>query len=186
MDMKKILKPLALCFVLCLIISCDIRIPEVDSIPPTFSFQIQGDGFSRTFTQDDDFSRIQLNLRGNTEYRFIYSGADQGGVGLIQWQLGDRSQLEFIRPEFPFDSWFIRDVSALSRMIEWSGDREEPKTGAILSGSFRTSDIADNALDSGLFRFFVSDFGGQSGTSNNIRGNLNIAIQNSETSLSEF
>lgn len=166
--------------------SCETGIPAIDTTAPTFSFQIRGDGFNRTFTQDDDFTRMQLNLRGGTEYRFIYSGADQGGVSLIRWQLGDRSQLEFIRPEFPYDSWTIRDVSALIRMIEWRGDDSDPKTGAILSGTFKTRDVEDNAGYTELFRFFVVDFGGQSRTPNEVRGNLNIVIQSSETNLSEF
>lgn len=184
--MKKLIIPFALFFIICLTTSCDTDIPEVDTTPPTFSFEISGDGFTRTFTQDDDFTRMQLNLRGRTEYRFTYSGADQGGVAIIQWQLGGSDQLEFLTPEFPFDSWDIRNISALSRMVEWFGDVSDPKTGAILSGTFRTRDIPDNSIDSGLFRFFVRDFGGQSGTPNSVQGNLNISIQNSETNLSEF
>lgn len=184
--MRKLVIPFVFLFTICLTTSCDTEIPEVDTTPPSFSFEISGDGFTHTFTQDDDFSRMQLNLRGRTEYRFTYSGADQGGVAAIQWQLGDSSQLEFLTPEFPFDSWDIRTVSALSRMVEWFGDVSDPKTGVILSGTFRTRDIGNNASDSALFRFFVRDFGGQSGTSNSVQGNLNILIQNSETSLSEF
>lgn len=184
--MKKSIIPFALFFIISLTTSCETEIPEVDTTAPTFSFEISGDGFTRTFTQDDDFSSMQLNLRGRTEYRFTYSGADQGGVAAIQWQLGDSSQLEFITPEFPFDFWDIRNVSSLVRMVEWFGDEADPKTGAILSGTFRTRDIQDNSTDSGTFVFFVRDFGGQSGTSNSTRGDLNIAIQNSETSLSVF
>lgn len=184
--MKKQKITFVLFFIISLAMSCDTEIPEVDTTPPTFSFEISGDGFTHTFTQDDDFSSMQLNLRGRTEYRFTYSGADQGGVAAIQWQLGDNSQLEFLSPEFPFDSWDIRDLSALSRMVEWFGDVSDPKTGAILSGTFRTRDLPDNTIDSGTFSFFVRDFGGESGTPNSVRGDLNINIQNSETNLSEF
>ncbi len=166
--------------------SCETRIPEVDTIPPTFSFELRGDGFNQIFTQDDDFSRMQLNLKSNTEYRFIYSGADQGGVALIRWQLGGEDQIDFTRPEFPFDSWIIRDIPPISRMIEWSGDRSNPRTGGILTGIFRTGDVPDNTGNSGTWRFFVRDFGGQSGTPNSIRGNLNILIGDSVTELIEF
>ncbi|WP_431136808.1 hypothetical protein [Psychroserpens mesophilus] len=182
------MKRLFVTFVVCItLLSCETRIPEVDTTVPTFSFDIRGDGFNRVFTQDDDFSRMQLNLKANTEYRFIYSGADQGGVGLIQWQLGGSDQIEFVSPELPFDSWSIRDISVSNRMIEWFGERTNPKTGAILSGRFRTGVVPPgNSGNSGTLSFFVRDFGGQSGTSNRIRGNLNILIHNSETELSEF
>lgn len=183
--MKKLSNPLIMIFALCIITSCDIRIPEVDTTAPTFSFQIRGDGFSKTFTQADDFSRMQLNLRANAEYRFIYSGADQGGVGLIQWQLSGSDQIDFSTPVFPFDSWTIRDISASNRMIEWSGGRENPKTGAILSGTFRTGNLQG---DIGRFAFFVRDFGGQSGTANSVRANLSISVGNGddETNLETF
>jgi len=170
-------------FTLCLITACGISIPEVDTTAPTFSFQIRGDGFSRTFTQEDDFSRMQLNLKANTEYRFVYSGADQGGVDLIQWQLGGSDLIDFSRPEFPIDSWTISDISASNRMIEWRGVRTDPKTGAILSGTFRTGNLQGDAA---TIRFFTRDFGGQSGTPNSIRGDLSIFIGDFETELIEF
>ncbi|WP_435413551.1 hypothetical protein [Psychroserpens mesophilus] len=179
----KIRSSIVMIFAMCVISSCETRIPEVDTTPPTLSFEIRGDGFSRTFTQDDDFSRMQLNLRAETEYNFIYSGADQGGVGAIQWQLGGDDQIDFIRPDFPFDSWSIRDISASNRMIEWNGNRSDPKTGAILSGRFRTGNLQN---DSGSLSLFVRDFGGQSGTPNSVRGNLNILIGDFPTELSEF
>ena len=166
-----------------MVTSCETRIPEVDTTPPTFSFEIRGDGLSHTFTQDDDFSRMQLNLRSNTEYRFTYSGADQGGVSKIQWQLGGDDQIHFTRPEFPFDSWIIRDLPPISRMIEWTGNRSNPRTGGVITGIFRTGNFQSN---SGTWRFFIRDFGGQSGTSNDVRGNLNILIVESETELILF
>jgi hypothetical protein len=181
--MKNLIISIVLCFATCIITSCETRIPEIDSTPPTFSFEIRGDGFNRTFTQDDDFSRIQLNLKANTEYNFIFSGADQGGVSTIQWQLGGDDQIDFIRPDFPFDSWSIRNISAISRMIQWNGDRSDPKTGAILSGRFRTGNLQN---DSGSLSLFVRDFGGQLETLNSTRGNLNILIGDFETELILF
>ena len=182
--MKKEIIPIVIVFALCLTTSCEIRIPEVDTTTPTFSFQIRGDGFSKTFTQDDDFSRMQLNLRSNAEYRFIFSGADQGGVALIQWQLGGTDFFDFSRPDFPIDTWDIRNISANSRMIEWFGDRSDPKTGAILSGNFTTGNLQG---DVATIRFFVRDFGGQSGTTpNDIRGDLSISVSDVETNLDTF
>ena len=170
-------------FILLTTVSCETVIPEVDNTPPTFSLEIRGDGFNKTFTQDDAFSRMQLNLKSNTVYSFVYSGSDSGGVGLIQWQLGNNDQMNFIRPEFPVESWTIRSISPSSRMIEWSGDRSNPRTGGILTGDFRTGGSLTGLRTVGLF---VSDFGGRSGTPNSVRGDLNILIGDIDTELITF
>lgn len=173
-----------LLFVLLIIAtSCETRIPSVDTTSPTFSFEIRGDGFSKTFTQDDDFSAMQLKLKANTVFSFIYSGTDSGGLALIQWQLGGNDQIDFIRPEFPVEAWTIREISPLNRMIEWTGDRSNPKTGGVLTGNLRTGNLQNNL---GAFRLFARDFGGQSGTPNRVRGDLNILIGNFDTELEIF
>jgi len=41
--------------------SCETDIPETDTTLPTFSLKIDGDGFDRTFIQDDNFESKQLN-----------------------------------------------------------------------------------------------------------------------------
>jgi hypothetical protein len=64
--------------------SCETEIPSTDITPPTFNFRITGDGFSRTFTQADDFSRFQLNLKTDVNYNFTYIGSDAGGLKYMQ------------------------------------------------------------------------------------------------------
>lgn len=60
--------------------ACETEIPETDVDPPTFSIKITGDGFDETFDQDTDFDSFQLNLREGSEYTFLISGGDSGGL----------------------------------------------------------------------------------------------------------
>ncbi|MCK7590546.1 hypothetical protein M0G43_08180 [Subsaxibacter sp. CAU 1640] len=159
-----------------------VTIPETDTTPPSFSFKIEGDGFSRTFTQDDDFSRMQLNLRANKVYSFVFTGDDAGGMALLQWQLGENETIEF-DDDFPGGEWTIRDISSTNRMIEWQGDGVNPIRGMILTGDFVARNSGPNTTVSTSFRFFVRDFGGRSGTANQVSGELYITIGDFTTEL---
>ncbi len=160
--------------------SCETEIPITDTIDPAFSFQIKGDGFDETFNQDTDFSRIQLNLRDNTRYDFTLTGTDSGGVALIQWQADTGGNIIF---ETPVDRpWTSIDISPLSRMIEWRGNRNDPYTGSIITGSFRAN--GGNVYP--VFRFFVRDFGGERGVANSSDGELRLFIGNHSTEIRRF
>ncbi len=162
-----------------------VTIPETDTTPPTFSFKIEGDGFSRTFTQDDNFSSMQLNLRVNKVYSFVFSGDDSGGLALLQWQLGGNDIIEF-DDDFPSGEWTIRDISAFNRMIEWQGDRSNPYVGMVLTGRFVARSGGSGTFDTTDFGFFAMDFGGRSGTANQATGNLYVSIGDSPTELVEL
>ena len=153
--MKYLKYPLIVLLIVSLL-SCETDIPETDTTPPEFSFRITGDGFVHVFNQDQDYSKIQLNLKNDAEYDFIYTGSDKGGVKLIQWQLPISDYIEF-DSTIP-DSW-QDNVSGLSRIIKWNGNSSNPLTGNILTGTFE----ANGEFVSDTFRFFVSDFGGESG-----------------------
>ena len=152
---------------ICTLQSCVVEIPETDIEAPTFSFKITGDGFDHTFTQDSDFNVIQLNLRENTEYDFLLSGSDRGGVKQIQMQFTP-DYIELIDP-VP-TTWSISEISALSSVLAWSGDPANPISGNILAGSFRT----DGNLVSHELKFTVKDYGGTSGSVNTFFASLNI------------
>ena len=169
---------LVLAFTVLIITSCATRIPETDVTPPTFSLEIRGDDFRRTFTQNDP--RLQLMLKSNTVYSFIYKGADSGGVELIQWQLGNDEQISFLEPEFPVDGWRIQQFNFLTRTIIWTGERSDPRTGGIIIGRFRTVDSRNSA---GTFRFLIRDFGGSSGTPNSASGEFNYVIGDFDTEV---
>ncbi len=157
-------------------LSCETDIPTTDTTPPQFTFRITGDGFEYVFNQDEDYSNRQLNLKNGARYNFIYTGSDEGGVKTIQWQLPISDYIEF-DSAIP-DTW-QDNVSGLSRIIKWNGNSSNPLTGNILTGTFEAN--GENILET--FRFFVSDFGGESGDSNTASGELAIYIGNHDTEI---
>ncbi len=178
-NIMKNLKPngnrLLVALLTCLLaIACETEIPETDVIPPEFTFQITGDGFSETFDQDTDFSSFQLNLREDTDYDFILSGSDVDGLKRIEWYLAhDYIELEseVISP------WSVTASSALVDVVSWNGNRNNPVTGSILAGTFRTR---GNSIGVRM-TFYLTDFGGESGRSNSSSGELNILIGDHDT-----
>ncbi|WP_299900597.1 hypothetical protein [uncultured Aquimarina sp.] len=158
------------------LISCETEIPETDNTAPTFSFNISGDGFNRTFTQDDDFTSLQLNLRSDTTYDFIFSGADSGGVERISWQY-PHDYIEF-STEIP-SPWETTSISFLSSLVYWDGNETNPLTGNIVAGKIVTN---GNAV-SISFSFLVRDYGGLDSSANTITKSLNIYIDNQNTEV---
>ena len=76
----KIIKHTLVLLVLILVYACDVDDDaNTDESLPKFSFRISGDGFSRTFTEEDDLENIQLNLKHDADYDFTFSGGDSGG-----------------------------------------------------------------------------------------------------------
>lgn len=169
--MKTLLKFTCIAIVFSFLQNCETDVPEVDNIPPTFQLTISGDGFTRNFTQEDDFDSFQLNLNSQSEYSFALVTADQGGVeeASLQW-CTDGVQLT---SEVPTD-WFIT-TSGLSTFLVWEGDSANPLTGNACSGNF-TVQAGQNELVGCPMNVFVKDFGGESGTSNTTFASLNILI----------
>ncbi|MEM9361406.1 MAG: hypothetical protein AAGA43_02175 [Bacteroidota bacterium] len=162
--------------------SCEVDdVPETDNIPPGFSFRISGDGFEQTFTQDDNFEDFQLNLRGNTEYDFVLTGSDQGGVRSISFQFTNESMQLISTVPAP---WEIND-NGFSTTIEFDGDRNNPTTGSILAGTFITTGQVSQEFQIGDGLLFqVTDFGGSDGTSrNSTSADLTILIGEHTTEI---
>jgi len=160
--------------------SCDTEIPPTDTDPPTFAFRITGDGFERTFTQDDDFESFQLNLKDDQEYDFIYSPGDTGGLKTAQIHyITDYFELETDVPA----AWTLLS-RGLSSTLLWQGDVNNPFTGTILNGTFRVN--RDNDLVSFNIDFDVRDFGGESGSSNQTFKSLNILVGQHATEIVYF
>ena len=165
------------------IISCETDDSDTDETLPTFSFRITGDGFTRTFTQDDDFENLQLNLRHDVDYDFILSGGDAGGTKIIQMQY-PKDYIEFTSDEaFPLPPWeLVFPSSSLSAIVQWEGDPDNPLTGSILNGTLRPN---GDLVSIDLY-FRVEDFGGASGSSNVTDGSLNTLIDDHETEVITF
>ena len=159
--------------------SCETEIPERDNTAPEFTFKITGDGFDHTFDQNTDFANIQLNLKHDAEYNFIYTGSDQGGVKLIQWQLPGSDYIEF--DDVIPSPWTDTSISPINRIIEWEGDASNPLTGNILAGTFESN--SPDGTTSIAFRFLISDFGGESGAENTVSRELTILIADHSTEI---
>ncbi len=156
--------------------SCDTDIPPTDTDPPTFALKISGEGFNRTFTQDDDFSSFKLNLTEDALYDFMFSVGDSGGLKSAQMQFpGDYLEIETDLPV----SWTSRYNNSLSTTVSWRGDVNNPVTGAILNGKFRIS--GDNVAFGILFN--MRDFGGESGSSNQLFKDLQIDVGHHPTGI---
>jgi len=151
--------------------SCETEIPPEDPTPPGFSFRIQGDGFDHTFNQDTDFDNIRLNLKRNTTYNFSYVGSDAGGVERIQWNIFPSG---YIRIDTSIPAPWNYTFANENEHIRWNGDRSNPLTGAALTGSFTALSIRTRIV----FRFDVTDFGGETRRSNSISKELTISTGN--------
>jgi len=164
------------------IVSCDTDVPETDTIDPTFSIKITGDGFDRTFTQEDNFDNLQLNLRVGVSYDFILAGVDAGGVRHIQFQYSPIST----PISTPIPSAWTESNNGFTSVIRFSGYRNDAITAQILTGSFTPTLISEDILFE-TFYIRVEDFGGESGPPFNItEAVLDISIANHPTEVITF
>lgn len=162
--------------------SCETDVPETDIIAPTFSLKIMGDGFDRTFTQDDNFDNLQLNLRAGTSYNFILSGIDAGGVRQIQFQYSPSST----SITTPIPSAWTETNNGFTSTIRFNGDRNNALTAQILSGTFTATTMGGDLLID-TFYIRVEDFGGESGPPFNItEAVLTISIADHPTEVITF
>jgi len=161
------------------IASCETDVPETDTIAPSFSFKITGDGFDRTFTQDDDLENIQLNLRAGVSYDFLLGGIDNGGVRQIQFQ--HSPDVTPITTTIPAP-WATTN-NGLTTTIRFNGDPNNAITAQLLSGTF-TATLGSQDIITDTFYIRVEDFGGESGPPFNItEGVLNITVADQPTAV---
>ena len=158
------------------LISCDTDIPDTDTTPPTFRFEISGDGFTRAFTEEDNFEDLQLNLKSNATYDIVFSGGDQGGMRRLQMELPE----DYVDFQSDIDSPWQTNTSGLTKTIFWNGDADNPITGFVFTGRFIAS--GESIITSFYLR--AEDYGGQDGPPFNItEGTLNILIADQETAV---
>ena len=158
--------------------SCDTEIPAEDLDPPTFRFEIIGDGFSQAFDQDTDFDSFQLNLREDAAYDFVFSAGDPDGMKQIQWQFTSA----YVELETAVPSNWVLSTSGLSTFMNWFGNESNPLTGNITSGTFRARGKNVNHI----FHFMARDFGGASANENTTYGTLNIYSGNHNTAIRNY
>ena len=160
-------------------IGCETDVPDTDTTPPSFSLRITGDGFDRTFTQDDDLNNLQINLRAGVSYDFLLGGIDQGGVRQIQFQ-----HIPVFTPiSSPIPAHWTVTNTGLTANIRCNGDINNALTAQLLAGSF-TATLTNEDLAQESFYIRVEDFGGESGPPFNItEGVINVLIGNHPTEV---
>ena len=177
--MKTFLKYTFIALISYTITSCDTDVPETDTIAPTFSLKITGDGLDRTFTHDDNFGNLQLNLRAGASYDFMLAGVDAGGVKQIQFQYSPIST----PINTPIPSPWTESNNGFTSVIRFNGDRNNAITAQVLSGTF-TATLGSESIIADIFYIRVEDFGGESGPPFNItEGVLDIVIADHPTEL---
>lgn len=151
---------------------CAVTIPETDNTPPKIRFEITIPGHgTEVVTSDEEFEFLQINIPENTRCTFRYTASDQGGLRFMQMQYNSHLTLSGLASEFT-----IRTLSPLSKMLEWTGDRDNPTTGTIAAGAMQTPVLEGTDGLYGDLGFFASDFGGRSGTPNNTSMEFNLAV----------
>ncbi|MFD2824264.1 hypothetical protein ACFS5M_11335 [Lacinutrix iliipiscaria] len=164
-------------FICFLLFSCGTRIPETDNTPPTFSFQITGDGFQKTFTQEDLSTTYQLNMNENATFSIVFSGLDNGGISRATWEFSHREIELFGNVQ---EGWILRPISTFNNAIEFLGQSSTPVNAFVLNQRFG---INEDYFGSGVFRIRVRDYGGASGTENLVSYEIQLSIGDFPTEL---
>ena len=164
--------------------SCEVDLPETDSIAPLYSFQISGDGFNHTFESGDDLTSLRLNLKKGQTYNFSFVGSDAGGLQDLLWNYEDDlvSEVVINIPGGLPDDWYIStryehdfDFYPFVDGIRFLGDRADPRSGAAISGTFKFDSYSQDSYPN-TFDFIARDYGGQSGDHNMVAGHLSVLI----------
>lgn len=162
--MKKYLSFLIVCSLL--IVACETEVPEVDSIPPTYSFIIEGDGFKHEFTEKDNPSTYQVNLKYDVPYKFYFSSFDEGGIVNSEIVLQTETFLKLnIANDTLSKQWVATNKSFLTRELDWFHQNGVPVNASFIQGTmtFISNNQQNIAYgESRNFYFRINDFGGES------------------------
>lgn len=163
--MKNLLTIILLILCNVVITSCDTEVPAIDSTPPTYSFAISGDNFTHTFTEKDDPSTFQVNMKFNTPYNFTFISYDEGGVVNSEIVLQTEAYLRLtLATDNLSQQWQSSNRSFLTRELDWFHQNGVPKSGSFLQGTFTFIPTDDDFASFGESRSFyirINDFGGE-------------------------
>ena len=157
------------------IAGCRTSIPVTDTTAPDLEFTLSGPGIGReTMTNpprelwSGPENSDHLTLIPNAQYNFTFVVSDHGGVFAAQMQIYNELEITRLTP-----AEARNEVSGLSRILTASGDRSDPRTGLVISGTFDTTGSSGHSFNIGLLG---SDFGGTTGTRNEREMRINLGI----------
>lgn len=119
--------------------SCKTTIPVNDSITPTLTVMISGDGlnYSDLTLNDPDFDTKAFRLKRDVTYNILFSGKDRGGVKEITFNSPLASIMEF--PEGIPSNWTETTTSIgipTEREFKTTGDPSDPRSSLVFGSSF--------------------------------------------------
>lgn len=156
---------------------CAVTIPQSDSTPPTFIFEITSGlpGGTLRITSEDDLRNKRLNLRRNTLYRFRLSGSDQGGLAALKLLASWPTTFLELSPDST--EYDITTEGELYRILNWRGRRSDPSSGYVIAGKIHTIMYNQSyAIVDRTWKITATDFGGASGSGNSTRRILRVGI----------
>ena len=145
MNTRQIIKVACAILIVFSMIACKKEGPATrDGIAPKSTLLISGNGFSKTYYSDSDYTYGQLNLKPNATYNFTLTGADAGAIRLLEIQL----PAEFALGTITSVAAHTERTSGLSKIISVTGTESGPYTSFVINGSFTTSsDNGDLGFD---------------------------------------
>jgi len=160
------------------IAGCETTIPETDTLPPEIRLTVNGPGIGRqemsnppreNWTASDGTQLF--DLAPNTEYHFVLTVSDQGGVARANLRVPDNFRVTSLAPESATE-----EVVGVTRSLTLRGSRADPRTGLIISGRFQTPNTDPGNLIPFEFLMEGDDFGGASGRPNQRFMNVSATV----------
>jgi len=142
------------------------RVPDTDTEPPTISLLISGPAVGRQEmtnppreTWESPSGTQYLTLDNGSEYGFVLTVTDQGGVGRAILRLPPEFNITELQPTST-----VIGMVGVTRSLTLNGDRGAPTTGLVITGRFSVPE--SSVTSSYTFNVNASDFGGSSGAIN--------------------
>jgi len=171
----------AVCLAVVVETGCETDVPETDTQPPEIRLTITGPVIGRQEMTNPPTETwtgpggVQLfDLAPDTEYAFVLSVSDEGGVARANLRMGESITIVSVTP-----SDTTEEIVGVERSLTLRGARADARTGLVMSGRLRTPDTGSDVL-SFEFKTEGSDFGGDSGRPNQRFMNVNAAVQTTE------
>ena len=139
--------------------SCKTTIPTNDSIMPTLTVALSGDGVNiNDLTIDDiEFDTKAFYLKRNTQYTILFSGKDAGGVEKVTWEY-PTNNITIIDP-MP-SNWSNDIASPGSTKIKSEGNSADPRSSILFSNKFTAQNNPGQDVTEILLKYTVKDFSG--------------------------
>jgi hypothetical protein len=140
-----------------IVTSCKTTIPANDSIIPTLTVALTGDGVDLSdLTIDDiEFDTKAFYLKRNTEYTILFSGKDAGGVKKVTWEF-PKNNVEVLNPIS--SNWSEDLETATLRSLKSEGNPMDPRSSILFSNDLIFRNQTSGSTESIEFNYTVTDF----------------------------